>query len=134
MAAKDNAPMSPERAWFMIRLSMPLGVLLFAAVSLWTRNQTPIETSPEVLDRLRWATYGFSVAAIGVALVIKSALVGKTIEQKRPLTIAGWAAGEAAALIAVVQHFQGGNVPTMVIGMLAFASVLVLLPIPTTAR
>jgi hypothetical protein len=130
-----NAPMSPEKTFFMIRLAMSLGVLLFAAVSFYTRSQGSGEGMvPEVLERLRWATYGFSVAAIGVALVIKSALVGKSVEQQRTLTIAGWAAGEAAALIAIVQHFQGGIVPTMVIGMLAFASVLVILPVPTTAR
>jgi len=127
-------PISPEKNIFLIRIAIAMGAVLFALVSLYTRSREPMVGDPGVLSSLRYATFGLSAAAIGVALIVKSACVGKPLQQQYSFTIGGWAAGEAAALVASVQHFQGGTIPVMTIGFLAFASVLVLLPIPTGPR
>ena len=127
-------PISPEKNIFFIRIAIAMGAVLFAAVSLFLRSQEPMVGNAEVLNSLRWATLGVSIAAIGVALIVKSARAGKPIQQQYSFTIGGWAFGEGAALIACVQHFQGGTVTTMAVGFLAFATVFVLLPIPTAPR
>jgi hypothetical protein len=131
MAAK---PLSPEKNIAIIRIAIAMGAVLFALVSLYTRSREPMVGDPDVLNALRYATIGLSAAAIGVALIVRSACVGKPLPQQYSYTIGGWAAGEAAALVACVQHFQGGTIPVMTIGFLAFAAVFVLLPIPTGVR
>lgn len=128
-----GSPISPEKNIFIIRIAIAMGAVMFAALSLFLRAQEPLVGDPELMKTLRYATFGFSAAAIGVALIVRAALPGKTLQQKYSYTIGAWAAGEAAALIGCVQHFQGGTIPVMAIGFMAFATVFVLLPIPTRA-
>jgi hypothetical protein len=123
--------MTPERNIFVIRLAIALGAVMFAALSLFLRAQTPLIGDVELMSTLRYATFGLSVAAIGVALVVRAARAGKPLPHQYSYTIGAWAAGEAAALVGCVQHFQGGTIPVMAIGFMAFAAVFVLLPIPT---
>jgi hypothetical protein len=127
-------PISPEKNIFIIRIAIAMGAVLFALVSLFTRSNEPMVGDADVLSSLRYATFGLSAAAVGIALIVRSACVGKPIQQQYSYTIGGWAAGEAAALVACVQHFQGGTIPVMAIGFMAFATVFVLLPIPTGTR
>jgi hypothetical protein len=126
-----GSPMTPEKNIFIIRIAIAMGAVMFAALSLFLRAQEPMVGDPDLMNTLRYVTFGIAVAAIGVALIVRAARVGKPIQQQYSYTIGAWAAGEAAALIGCVQHFQGGTIPVMAIGFMAFATVFVLLPIPT---
>ena len=50
--------------------------------------------------------------------------------RRGPVLVIGWALGEGVALFGIVQHFIGGPLSTMAIGLLTFVVVLLLLPIP----
>lgn len=50
----------------------------------------------------------------------------------RTARIVGWAPAEGAALRAVVQYVLGAPLAAMAVGVLTFAVVLLLLPIPDT--
>jgi hypothetical protein len=130
----DDNRVVPYKVIFIMRIAFGLGAVLFAAVSLWMRSQTPMDADPEFLSAMRLATFGFAAAAIGVALVIRSMREGKPTQVQVQYTIIGWAVGESTALLGGVQHFQGGSVPVMAIGFMAFATVFVLLPIPDSLR
>ena len=125
----------------LIRIALVAGVILFAIVSLYTRSQRSgldaIAELPETLQRtatLRYILYAMAAAAMGVAIWVRSQLDGAPREKQGSLLIVGWAAGESVALFGLVQHFNTGSQTALAIGVMAFAAVLAILPIPRMGR
>lgn len=125
----------PTRNLLIIRFALVTGVVLFTGVSFWIRrNGGGVAPDAEALALLRYALWGVSAMAIVVAFVVRNVVERKPEAQRAQLTLVGWAPGEGAALLGVVQHFNGGSVETMTVGLLAFVGALLILPIPGTRR
>ena len=126
----------PTRQLLIIRIALISGVGLFAALTAWLRSSGQIPAAPaELLAQLavmRSVVWGLAVAAVGVALIIRGQLDALSEAAERRRLIIGWSVGEGVALFGVVQFYQGGLRVTMAVGVLAFAAVLLILPIPRT--
>ena len=126
------------RQIFLIRIALILGVAVFAALTLFQRTQgmIPDATDPDALRTLqmiRYASWGYSAFAVAWAFFCRGRVEAAMSEpQIHRALIVGWAPAEGAALLAVVQYFLGAPLAAMAVGVLSFAVVLLLLPIPDT--
>ena len=124
---------APRRQLLVIRIALITGVGLFAVLTAWLRSSGQIPAaSAEVLARLavmRSVVWGLAVAAVGIALIVRGELDALAEAAASSRLIIGWSIGEGVALFGVVQFYQGGRLATMAVGVLAFAVVLLLLPI-----
>jgi len=121
------------RQLFIIRIALLTGVVSFAALSAYQRARVPV--SPEAaamlpLQTMRYALWALAVVAVLVALFLRSRLPGVPAPARASMLIIGWAFGEGVALFGAVQHYIGGPIATMALGLLTFVVVLVLLPVP----
>ena len=129
---------SPVRQILLIRIALILGVAVFAALTVFQRTQgmIPDATDPEslrTLQLLRYASWGYSAIAVAWAFFCRARVESAMSEQQLHASlIIGWAPAEGAALLGVVQYFLGAPLAAMAVGVLAFAVVLLLLPIPVT--
>lgn len=126
----------PNRTLFFIRIALISGVAMFAALATWQRARgMPAPTlGPDQLTTLRYALWALAAAAVGAAFFLRGRMDSASVQQRRSMTIVGWAFGEGVALFGVVQHFIGGPTSTMALGLLTFAVALLLLPVPREAR
>lgn len=126
----------PTRTLFVIRLAFILGVTIFAAITLWMRSRPGADAVALTGDQLpalalfRYVLWGLAGVAIAGALVLRPRLETAPPDRRGSILIVGWALGEGVALFGVTQHFIGGSVTTLAIGLIAFAAVLMVLPIP----
>lgn len=117
---------------FILRLAFVAGVIIATAVVVFQRQRLGQTAGDEnLLNTIRYGVWGYSLFALMVALMIRGKRESLSIERQNSLTVVGWAPGEGAALLGIVSHFLGGTVATMTVGILAFAVVLVILPIPS---
>lgn len=123
----------PSRHLFIIRVALLSGVMAFAALVVYQRSQGMATLSSEagaMLALMRYVLWGLAAAAAAGALFLRSRLDATTPVHRGTLTVIGWALGEGVALFGVVQHYLGAPVTTLAIGLITFALVLVLLPVP----
>lgn len=126
------------RRIFLIRIALIAGVAIFAALTAYQRmsGMIPDATDPDALRTLQmiqYASWAYSAFAVVLAFYFRSRVEAARSEQEiHTALIIGWAPAEGAALLAVVQYFLGAPLATMAVGVLAFAVVLLLLPIPDT--
>ena len=124
------------RRIFLIRIALILGVAVFAALTVFQRTQgmIPDASDPDALRTLqmiRYAGWGYSAFAVAWAFFFRARVEAAMSEQQiHAALIVGWAPAEGAALLGVVQCFLGAPLAAMAIGVLTFAVVLLLLPIP----
>lgn len=122
----------PNRQMFIMRIALLAGVLAFGAFSLYRRTQVAIDPlqASRLLDGMRYALWGVSVAAVLAALFLRTRLDAATPQMRRNITLIGWSFGEGAALFGLAQHYAGAAASTGAIGVLTFVVVLMLLPVP----
>jgi hypothetical protein len=128
----------PSRHLFVIRIALLAGVTAFAALVLWQRSRgaptLASESGAALLGTLRLALYGLAGVALAAAFLLRTRIEGAAPAQRGAMTIVGWAFGEGVALFGTVLHYIGGTPVDLAIGVLTFALVLVLLPIPQPPR
>ncbi len=121
---------------FIIRIALLTGVALFAALATYQRSQgadSGLGGGPMLsgsLENMRYVLWALAAAAVAAALFIKPKLEAATPARRGSYLVIGWAFGEGVALFGTVQHYIGGSVSTMAIGLMTFVVVLLLLPIP----
>ncbi len=126
------------RRLFLIRTALIGGVAVFAAITAYLRIQggIPDATDPDTLKTLqaiRYVSWAFSAFAVVFALFFRGRVEAAKNEQDvKTALIVGWAPAQGAALHGIVQYFLGAPLVTMAVGVLTFAVVLLLLPIPDT--
>lgn len=123
----------PLKQLFLIRIALVTGVALFAALAAYQRSQGTLVAEALTsgpLANLRYVLWALAAGAVAAALFIKPKLEAARPAQRGSYLVIGWAFGEGVALFGTVQHFIGGPVSTMAIGLLTFVVVLLLLPIP----
>jgi F0F1-type ATP synthase membrane subunit c/vacuolar-type H+-ATPase subunit K len=126
------------RQVFLVRIALILGVSVFAAFTAVQRMQgmIPDATDPatlRTLQTIRYAGWAYSAFALAWAFFFRARVESAMNEpQIRTALLVGWAPAEAAALLGVVQYFLGAPLAAMAVGLLTFAVVLLLLPIPDT--
>ena len=123
----------PSRHLFIIRVALLTGVTAFAALVLYQRSRGMAALSAEagsMLALMRYVLWGLAGAATAGALFLRSRLDSTTPAHRGIMTVIGWALGEGVALFGVVQHYLGAPVTTLAVGLITFALVLVLLPVP----
>jgi len=102
-----------------IRLSLLAGVLLFGAVILFVHRQPnwkPGALAPAII----YALVACAILAVSIAAGLKGRVERERDPQRRaPLLIAGWAAGEAAALFGAVIFYITGQGQWYALGLLA---------------
>ena len=123
----------PSRHLFIIRVALLTGVTAFAALVLYQRSRGMATLSAEagsMLALMRYVLWGLAGAAAAGALFLRSRLDSTPPAHRGTMTVIGWALGEGVALFGVVQHYLGAPVTTLAVGLITFALVLVLLPVP----
>jgi hypothetical protein len=123
---------------FIIRVALVAGVFAFAALAAWQHARLGTNTSldltasggPVPLELLRYILWGLAGAAVAGALFLRGRIETAGPAQRGAMLVIGWALGEGVALFGTVQHFIGGPLSTMAVGLLTFVVVLLLLPIP----
>lgn len=121
----------PSRHLFIIRVALLTGVVAFAALVLYQRSRgmASLGGGP-LLEMMRYVLWGLAGAATAGALFLRSRLESTAPVHRGVMTVIGWALGEGVALFGIVLHYLGAPVTTLAIGLLTFALVLVLLPVP----
>lgn len=125
--------MVPSKQLFTIRIALVAGVAAFAGLTAYqrARGMIPSVSGDSTLEMMRYVLWGLSLAAVFAAIFLKARIEGaRAPGSQSTLVIIGWAFGEGVALFGTVQHFLGGPVATMALGLLTFVVVLILLPVP----
>ncbi len=122
---------------FIVRIALVTGVAAFAGLASYQRVRLQAASLDVTLggaalplDLMRYVLWGLAGAAIAAALLLRSRMETAPPQQRGAFLVVGWALGEGVALFGTVQHFVGAPLSTMVLGLIAFATVLMLLPIP----
>ncbi|HEU4455755.1 MAG TPA: hypothetical protein VFR81_22010 [Longimicrobium sp.] len=115
---------------FIIRASFLTAVLVFGGITYYIHSQEPPPSTVDP-DTLRWGVLGIW-GAITLALVVLSTRYRRPAPytQRVGMAIAGWALGEAAALVGGVDYFLTGIPDRYGVGVLIFVVALVMFPIP----
>lgn len=125
----------PTRTAFIIRIGLMSGVFLYAAL-VWFRVvgiTDPTQAAPD-LQALRYVLWGLVPLSVVVALVLRPRVESAPPQMQGRLLLIGWAVGEAAALLGITIRYLGGPVSSMALGLLAFVTALLLLPVPRLRR
>lgn len=119
----------PARSSMMlIRASMVVGVLLFAAVTWWLHRQEGWTPAP-TWEAMGLASYVVSAMALaGILMVRKLANATGDRERLALLAIAGGAIGEGAALFGGVYYFFTDDPSRMAIGLAVLVASFLLIP------
>ena len=124
----------PSKHLFIIRVSLIVGVFLFAGVSAWLRASgtapTLALTEPVSLSTARYVLWALIAASTAGALFLRTRVETAPPQQRKILTLIGWMLGEGVALFGVTIYFVGGPVTSLAIGLLAFVFALMILPVP----
>jgi FtsH-binding integral membrane protein len=122
----------PTRQLFIIRIALITGVAAFAAMVAYQRAQHPALGTglPVPMELLRYALWGLCAAAVGAALFLRTRMGSAPAQRRGAYLVVGWAFGEGVALFGSVQHYLGAARSTMMLGLVAFFTVLMLLPVP----
>ena len=129
--------MVPSKQLFTIRIGLVAGVAIFAGFTAYQRAQgmLPSVSGDSMLEMMRYVLWGLSLAAVFAAIFLKARIEGATAPGAHvKLTLIGWAFGEGVALFGTAQHFAGGPIAPMALGLLTFIVVLILLPVPQTPQ
>jgi len=115
---------------FVIRASLLTGVLIFGGITYYIHSQAPPTWDGNV-QTLTWAVLGIW-GAITATLVVVGRMYRKADarDQRASLAIAGWALGEAAALMGGIHYFLTGSPQRYGYGLIIFVIALVMFPIP----
>lgn len=122
------APANPRpQPLQLIRLSLMAGVLMFGAIVLFLHRQ-PGWTPGALPPLVGYALVASTIVAVSIAAVLKGRLGRERDPQRRAsLLIAGWAFGEGAGVFGAVIFFITGQAQWYGLGLVAMASVFVLL-------
>jgi len=123
----------PSKQLFVMRIALVSGVAMFAALATYQRTQgmRPDLSGSAMLDTMRYVLWGLALAAVFAAIFLKGRIEGAAAPgAHRTMTFIGWSFGEGVALFGTVQYFIGAPIATMALGLLTFAVVLILLPVP----
>jgi len=127
---------SPELARLaLIRVSMLAGVLTFGAVVWFLRRGGNAPPVTDAAATLRLA--GAVVAAVAVAgIATFRLLAGRARDpgQRRALSIAGWAVGEAAALYGGFYYYATGRPLGYMLGLMILLVSFVFIPVTPRRR
>lgn len=117
----------------LIRAALWIGVLMFGAVAwfMHQRGTFPVRPQPHALNLSQlW----LSVMAVVVALMLRRrAIEGPDAQTRSTWTIQLWALGEGAALFGGVLYLLSNEPQWYGLGLLAMATVFVLVPLPRQA-
>lgn len=125
----------PTRTAFIIRIALMTGVFLYAAI-VWIQGPSAAVAtgSADRIQTLRYVLWGLVPLSAVVALLLRPRLATATPEMQGRLLLIGWSVGEAAALLGITIRYMGGPVSSMALGVLAFVTALLLLPVPRLRR
>ena len=117
----------------VVRLAMLTGILLFGAVSWWTRRsgapRRPVDA--QMAEILAVAPLVGGIVALIAAVLLRRALSGERDPRKQgTLRVIGWATGEMAAMVGAVGYFLTGNVTSYLIGLAVLVFTFIALPLP----
>ena len=110
----------------IIRASMALGVVTFAAVATQVREVPP---EPPVVIGYAAAAGAFTMLAMIVFFRARMATL-VTRAQRCTNSIIGWALGESAAFLGVISFFLGNPPVWTLPGLIVLAVALVAFPVP----
>ena len=117
----------------VVRAAMLAGVLLFGAVSWWTRRtaMSPRTVDPEFAEVLATLPLaGGIVALIAVVLLRRALSAAPDPANQGSLRVIGWATGEMAAMAGAVGYFLSGNVTSYLIGLAVLVFTFIAMPLP----
>lgn len=125
----------PTRTAFIIRIALMTGVFLYAAI-VWIQGPSASGTADGAagIQMMRYVLWGLVPLSAVVALLLRPRLESATPEMQGRLLLIGWSVGEAAALLGITIRYMGGPVSSMALGLLAFVTALLLLPVPRLRR
>ncbi len=122
---------------FLVRIALVTGVAAFAALAAYQRSRLEAASIDVAaagaalpLDLLRYILWGLSGAAVAAAFLLRTRLEPAAPAQRGAFLVVGWSFGEGVALFGIVQYFVGAHLSTMALGLIAFTTVLMILPIP----
>jgi hypothetical protein len=111
----------------MIRLSLLVAVLIFGLVIVFVHKQ-PNWTAGSLAPVVMYAQLAYAILAVSIAAALKGRAGREGDPQRRAsLLLAGWAAGEGAALFGAVIFFITGQAQWYGIGLLAMICAFALL-------
>jgi hypothetical protein len=118
------------RTLALIRLSYVIGILAFGGVTYALHRQTPPQVGSSDAPGFRIASGVLWLGGLAVVLFVRF-LLGKrrSLAERAPLLLAGWAVGEGIALFGAVRYFLFDDPRAYVSGLLFFVLTLVLLPL-----
>lgn len=94
----------------LIRVALLVGVLLFGALTWYIRRDAPATgMDPEALHTLLWVGRGTWIVSMATCIAIFNMLrTARSASRVSALSLVGWAAGEAVALVGGVIWFLTG--------------------------
>lgn len=123
----DPPPLPSATTLRIIRMAFLGGVVLFGAVVTYLVSRDP-PSSPEIAGPLQMMNVVLVVAAaLGILYVQRRRAAVQDPAARTPLTIAGWALGEATAMFGGVHYLLVGSpIPYLVgLGMMLAAFAMV---------
>ncbi|MEP6691834.1 MAG: hypothetical protein ABJD07_11810 [Gemmatimonadaceae bacterium] len=128
-----NAPPTAA-SLHLIRISLALGVMLFACV-IWFQHRQPGWSSHGFsLPALQWAQLAASFVAVAFTIFMRERLSNQhDIVRRAAILMPGWMLGEAAALLGAVIYYLTDDARFLGVGLAVLFATFLLLPVQRNA-
>ncbi len=121
------------RPYRVIRIALLAGVLLFGGVCWYVVSRQP-PAPDESLYAVLQITFGAALLAVVGAFLVLRRVVRRADAQRRPaLTVAGWALGEAPALLGGVTWLLTGRPLLYLAGTTLMVAAFIMFPLGENA-